>query len=65
MLKSGDCAAKEDAEVHLHALQIMTEQFQLCEWGHWCLEKLHRCSDIMSGSLAALDYPTCPRSPLM
>jgi hypothetical protein len=23
--------AKEDGEVHLHALQTMTEQFQLCE----------------------------------
>jgi hypothetical protein len=24
--------AREDAQVHLHALQTMTEQFQLCEW---------------------------------
>jgi hypothetical protein len=26
--------AREDVEVHLHALQSTTEQFQLCEWGH-------------------------------
>jgi hypothetical protein len=25
--------AREDAEVHLHALTTMTEQFQPCEWG--------------------------------
>jgi hypothetical protein len=25
--------AREDAEVHLIALQTMIEQFQLCEWG--------------------------------
>jgi hypothetical protein len=25
--------ATEDVEAQLHALQIMTEQFQLCEWG--------------------------------
>jgi hypothetical protein len=30
--------AKEDAEVHLHAFQTMTEQFQLCEWGIVVLE---------------------------
>jgi hypothetical protein len=55
--------AGEDAEVHLHALQTMTEQFQLCEWGH-CRGKLHRCSEITSGSWAAPDYPTCPHTPL-
>jgi hypothetical protein len=27
--------AKEDVKVHLHALQTLTEQFQLCEWGQW------------------------------
>jgi hypothetical protein len=26
--------ARENAEVHLHALQTTTEQFQLCGWGH-------------------------------
>jgi hypothetical protein len=26
--------AREDGEVHLHALKNMTEQFQLREWGH-------------------------------
>jgi hypothetical protein len=26
--------AREDAEVHLRALLTMTEQFQVCEWGH-------------------------------
>jgi hypothetical protein len=31
--------AREDAEVHLHALQNITEQFQPCEWGHCHLEK--------------------------
>jgi hypothetical protein len=25
--------AREDGEVHLHALQTVTEQFQLFEWG--------------------------------
>jgi hypothetical protein len=33
--------AIEDAEVHLHALQTKTEQFQLHEWGHCYLGKLH------------------------
>jgi hypothetical protein len=42
--------AREDAEVHLHALKTMTEQFQLCEWGYFRLEKLHGCSEITSGS---------------
>jgi hypothetical protein len=37
--------AREDVEVHLHAFQSMTEQFQLWEWGHCCLGKLHRCSE--------------------
>jgi hypothetical protein len=27
--------ARKDVEVHLHVLQITTEQFQLCEWGHF------------------------------
>jgi hypothetical protein len=39
--------AGEDAEVQLHVLQTMTEQFQLCEWGHSCLGKLHNFSEIM------------------
>jgi hypothetical protein len=26
--------AREDGEVHIHVLQAVTEQFQLCEWGH-------------------------------
>jgi hypothetical protein len=30
---------KEDVEMHLHALQIMTEEFQLWEWGHCRLGK--------------------------
>jgi hypothetical protein len=42
--------AREDAEIHLHALQSMTEQFQLCERGHCRLGKLHRCLEIMSGT---------------
>jgi hypothetical protein len=40
----------EDAEVNLHALQTMTEQFQLCEWGHRRLGNLHNFSGIPSGS---------------
>jgi hypothetical protein len=56
--------ASEDVEVHLHALQTMTEQFQLCEWGYFSLGKLHRCLEITSGSWDAPDYPTCPRTPL-
>jgi hypothetical protein len=27
--------AGEDVEVHFHALEIMNEQFQLCEWGQY------------------------------
>jgi hypothetical protein len=34
---------RENVEVHLHALQTMTEQFQLCELGHCPLGKLHHC----------------------
>jgi hypothetical protein len=30
--------AREDVEVHLHALQTMTEQFKPCEWGIVALE---------------------------
>jgi hypothetical protein len=37
--------AREDVEVHLHALQTMTEQFQLCERGRYHLGKRHRCSE--------------------
>jgi hypothetical protein len=55
---------KEHIEVHLHALQTMTKQFQLCEWGHCRLGKLHRCSEITPGSWDAPDYSTCPRIPL-
>jgi hypothetical protein len=32
--------------------------------GHYRLGKLHRCSEITSGSWDAPDYPTCPRTPL-
>jgi hypothetical protein len=39
--------AREYVEVHLHALQIMTEQFQLCEWGMAVLEN---CSETTPGS---------------
>jgi hypothetical protein len=56
--------AREDAEVRLHALQTMTEQFRLCEWEDCRLGKLHHCSEITSGSWYALDYPTCQRTPL-
>jgi hypothetical protein len=55
--------AMGDVEVQLHALKTMTEQFQLCEWGHCHLGKLHSCSE-MSGSWDAPDYPTCPSTPL-
>jgi hypothetical protein len=30
--------AREDAKVQLNALETMTEQFQLCEWGIIILE---------------------------
>jgi hypothetical protein len=56
--------ASKDAEVHLHALQIMTEKFQLCGWGHCCLGKLHHCLETASGPWDAPDYPTCPHTPL-
>jgi hypothetical protein len=54
--------AKEDVEVHLHALQTMIEQFQLCERGHCLVGKLHRCLEITSEPWDAPDYPTYPRS---
>jgi hypothetical protein len=38
--------AGEDVEVHLRAIRTMNEQFQLCEWGHCSLGKLHHCSEI-------------------
>jgi hypothetical protein len=30
--------AREDVEVNLHAVETMTEQFQLCEWGTVVME---------------------------
>jgi hypothetical protein len=51
-------------EVHVNGLQAMIEQFQLFECGHRRLGKLHRCSEIRSGSWDAPDYPTCPRASL-
>jgi hypothetical protein len=56
--------AKENVEIHPHALETMTEQFQLCEWGHCRLGKLHSCSEITSRSWDAPDYPTSPSIPL-
>jgi hypothetical protein len=56
--------AREDAEVHLHAPQTMTEQFKLCELEHCRLGKLHHCSEMISGLWAAPDYPICTRTPL-
>jgi hypothetical protein len=54
----------EDVEVHLHVLRTSIEEFQLCEWGHYRLGKLHHCSEITSGSWDAPDYPTCHSSSL-
>jgi hypothetical protein len=48
----------------LHALQIMTEQFQVCDWEYCFLGKVHHCSEIMSGSWDSPDYPSCLRTPL-
>jgi hypothetical protein len=56
--------AREDVEVHFHALQTMTVQFQLLEWAHCRFVKLHSFSKITSGSWDAPNYPTCPRTPL-
>jgi hypothetical protein len=53
---------REDAEVLVHALQTVTEQFGLYEWGHCHHGKLHHSE--MSGSWDAPDYPTCPHTPL-
>jgi hypothetical protein len=53
--------SREDDEFHIHAFQIMTEHFQLCEQGHCHLAILHPCSEITSGSF---DYPACPRTHL-
>jgi hypothetical protein len=47
--------AREEIEFHLHALQSMTEQFQLREWRHCCLGILHCGSEITSGSCDAPD----------
>jgi hypothetical protein len=47
-----------------HAFHTMTEQFQVCEWGHYHLARLHRCSEITPGSWDALDNSTCPRTSL-
>jgi hypothetical protein len=47
--------AREGAEVHLHAIQTMIEQIQMWEWGRYRSGKLHRCSEITSGSLDAPD----------
>jgi hypothetical protein len=48
--------AREDVEVHLHALQTMNEQFLLCVWGHCRLGKVHHCSE-MSESWDAITQP--------
>jgi hypothetical protein len=64
MFKSGDCAGQDDAEVHLHALQTTTAQYQLCEWEHCHVGKLHRYSE-MSGSLDVPDYQTWPCTPFL
>jgi hypothetical protein len=55
--------AREDVAVYLHALQTLTEQFQLCEWEHCCLGKLE-CLKITSESWDAPNYPTCLDIPL-
>jgi hypothetical protein len=56
--------AREDVEVHLHALQTMNEQFQLYEWGYCPLGKLDHCPEMKSGSWDASHYPTYPHTPL-
>jgi hypothetical protein len=45
VLKSGSLLTRECNVVHLHALQIVTELFQVCEWGHCRLGKLNSCSE--------------------
>jgi hypothetical protein len=54
--------AREDVEIHIHALETTTEHFQLCEWG---IVILANCIVIQKkrGSWDAPDYPTCPRTP--
>jgi hypothetical protein len=42
--------AQENVEVHLHALQTMIKQFQLCELGLCRFGKLHRYLERASGS---------------
>jgi hypothetical protein len=42
----------------------MTYQFQLFEWGHYNLGKLHGCLEVMSGSWDVHDYATCWCTPL-
>jgi hypothetical protein len=50
--------AKDDTEVHFHALQSMTEQFQLHEWEHCCVGTLQHCSEITFGSWDVPNYLT-------
>jgi hypothetical protein len=56
--------ARENIEARLRAIQTMTEQFQLCEWGHCRLGKLRCSSEITSASWDESDYQTCPHTPL-
>jgi hypothetical protein len=54
---------REDAGVYIHTLQTTTEPFKLSERGNCRTGKLHRSSEITSGSWDTPDYPTCPRTP--
>jgi hypothetical protein len=49
--------AREDDEVHLHALQTMIEQSQLFELRHYGLGKLHRYSEITSATIQCKTFP--------
>jgi hypothetical protein len=57
MFKSGDCAGQGRC---WNSVSFSSEHFQLCEWGHCHLGKLHHCSE-MSGSWDARDYSNLAR----
>jgi hypothetical protein len=55
MFKCHDCSGQGRRWSSPSCSSIMTEQFQLCEWEHCHLGKVHHCSE-MSGSWDACDY---------
>jgi hypothetical protein len=60
MFTSGDCAG----QVRCWSSPPCSSNSSICvNGGIVVMEKLHRCSEITSGSWDAPHYPTCPRTP--